>query len=65
MQKGEGNIGEAVEQEVKSCDEVETLSEFTYHGDRVSAGGRCKAAATARKRCGWTKLREGGELLYG
>ena len=27
--KCEGNIGEAVEQEGKSCDEVETVGEFT------------------------------------
>ena len=39
--KCEGNIGEAVEQEVKLCGEVETVSEFTYPGDRVSAGGGC------------------------
>ena len=37
--KCEGNIGEAVEQEVKLCDEMETVSEFTYHGNWVSAGG--------------------------
>ena len=44
---------------------METLSEFTYLGDRVSAGGGCEAAATARTRCGWAKLRECGELLHG
>ena len=55
--KCEENIGEAVEQEEKFCDEVETLSEFTYLGDRVSAGGGCEAAVTGRTRC--------GELLYG
>ena len=27
--KCEGNIGEAVEQEEKSCDEVQTVREFT------------------------------------
>ena len=32
--KCEGNVGEAVEQEEKLCDEVETLSEYTYLGDR-------------------------------
>ena len=47
------------------CDEVETLREFTYLGDRVSAGGGCEAAVTARTRCGWVKFRECGELLYG
>ena len=34
-----GNIGEAVEQEEKLCDEVKTVSVFTYLGDRVSVGG--------------------------
>ena len=34
----EGNIGEAVEQEDKLSDEVETVWELTYLGDRVSAG---------------------------
>ena len=33
------SIGEAVEQEVKLCDGVETVQEFTYLGDKVSAGG--------------------------
>ena len=32
--KCEGNIGEAVEQEVKLGDIVETVREFTYLGDR-------------------------------
>ena len=30
---------------------METVSEFTCHGDRVSAGRRCEAAVTARTRC--------------
>ena len=38
---------------------------FTYLGDRVSVGGGCEAALTARKRCGWVKLTECGELLFG
>ena len=54
--KCEGNIGEAVEQEEKLCDEVETVREFTYLGDRVSAGGGCEAAVTARTRCGELSL---------
>ena len=40
----EGNIGNAVEQGEMTCDELETVREFTYLGDRVSAGGRCEAA---------------------
>ena len=46
------NVGEAVEQRVKLYDEVETVSEFTYLGDRVSAGGGCEAAVAARIICG-------------
>ena len=52
-------------QEVKLCDEVENVSEFTYLGDRVSASRGCEAAVTARKRCCWVKIRECGELLHG
>ena len=49
---------------MKLCDEVETVSEFTYLGDRVSADGGCEAALTARTRCGLVMFRECGELLY-
>ena len=45
-------------QEEKLSDEVETEMEFTYLGDRVSAGGGCEAAVTARTRCWWARLRE-------
>ena len=54
-----------MEQEEKLCDDVETVHEFTYLDDRVSAGGRCEAAMTARTSCGWVKLRECNELLHG
>ena len=50
-------ILEAVEQEEELCDEVKTESEFTYFGDRVSAGGGCESAVTARTRCGGLSLR--------
>ena len=58
-------ILQAVEEEEKLCDEMETVRKFTYLGDRVSAGGGCETAVTSRKRCGWVKLRECDELLYG
>ena len=54
--KCEENIGEVVDQEEKLCNEVETVTEFTYHGDRVSAGGGCEAAVTARRWHGWVKF---------
>ena len=38
--------------------------ELTYLGDRVSTGGWCEAAVTAG-RCGWVKLGECRDLLYG
>ena len=63
--KCEGNIGEAVEQQEKSCDEVETVRQFIYLGDRVSAGGGCEAVVSARTRCGLVKFWECSELLHG
>ena len=53
-----------MKQEEKVCDEVETVREFTYLGDRVSAGGGCEAAVTAKTKRGLVKFRECGELLY-
>ena len=49
--KCEGDIGEVEEQKETLCDEEETVREFIYVGDRVSAGGGCKAFVTARSRC--------------
>ena len=49
----------------ETCDEVETVRELTYLGDRMSPGGGCEKAATARTRGGWAKPRECGELLHG
>ena len=53
-----------MEQEENLCDEVETGREFIYLGDRVSAGGGCEVAVTARTRCWWVEFRERGKLLY-
>ena len=44
---------------------METVREFTYLCDRLSAVGGFAALETARKRCGWVKFRECGELLCG
>ena len=54
-----------MEQEEKLCDEVKIGREFTYLVDRVSAGGGCEVAVTARTRCGWVRHKECSELLYG
>ena len=64
LQKCEGNIGKAVEQD-EYLYEVETVREFIYLSDRLSAGGGCEAAVTARTRCEWIMFSECGELLYG
>ena len=37
-----------MEQEEALCVEVGTVMEFTYLGDRVSAGGECESVVTAR-----------------
>jgi len=58
-------VGEMEQQVEKLCDEVETVKEFSYLGDRVDGSGGCEAAVTARARFGWVKFRECGELLYG
>ena len=42
-----------MEQEEKLCCEVETVMEFAYLADRVSAGAECDIALTAITRCGW------------
>ena len=63
--KCEGNIGEAVEQEETSCDEVKTVTEIIYVGERVSACGGCEGAVSARTRCWWVRFRECSELLHG
>ena len=59
------NIGEALDQEEKLCDEVKAVGEFINLCDRASAGGGCEAAVTARTRCEWVKFRMCCELLYG
>ena len=53
-----------MEQEEKLYDEVETVREMTYLGDRLSVGGGCADAVSARTRCGWIMFRECGELLH-
>ena len=44
-------ILEAVQQEEKLCDEVETVMEFTYFCDRLNVGAGGKATVTAKARC--------------
>ena len=51
-----------METKEKLCDEVETVRELTYIGDRLSAGGGCEAAVTARTICGCARLMECGHV---
>ena len=60
----ERNIGEAVEHETNLCNEVETVRRYIYLSDRQSEGEGCEAVPSARKRCGWVRLRECSELLH-
>ena len=60
-----GGILESVNQEEQLCDEEETVREFAYLGDMVSAGGEYEPAMTVRTRCGWLVLMECGGLMYG
>ena len=47
----------------KLFDGVETMSKFTYLGDRLNATGGCEMAVTARSRIGWMKFRECSKIL--
>ena len=49
----------------KLCDGVETVSKFTYLGDRLNATDGCEAAVTARSRIGWIKFMECSEIVKG
>ena len=49
----------------KLCDGVETVSKFTYQGDRLNSTGGCETAVTARSRIGWMKFRECSEIHKG
>ena len=44
---------------------METVSKFTYLGDRLNATGGCETAVTARSRIRWMKFRECSEILKG
>ena len=46
-----------MEQEERLRDEVKTVREFTYLGDRLSAGRGCEVSVTDRTGCGWVKFR--------
>ena len=47
------------------CDGVETVSKFSYLGDRLNANTGCETTVTARTRIGWMKFRKCTKLLKG
>ena len=47
-----------MDQEERLCDQVEVVSEFTYLGDGMRAGGGCEAVVTVGTRCGWVGFKE-------
>ena len=40
----------------KLYDDVETVTEVSYIGDRMNSGGGCVSAVTSRIRLGWVKF---------
>ena len=46
------------DQKEKLHDGVETVTEFSYLGDRINSGGGCEEAVKTRTRIGWVKFRE-------
>ena len=50
-------------QQLVTCDEVKTVKEFCYLGDRLNASEKCEAAVTERTKLGWKKFREYGEIF--
>ena len=47
----------------KLHDDVETVTDFSYLGDRIYSGGGCEVAVTSRTRIGWAKFSVCHDLL--
>ena len=50
--------------EEKLHEDVETVTDFSYLGDRINSGGGCEAAVTSRTRFGWVNFTDFQDLLY-
>ena len=60
------DVGDGTEKLVEGlCDEVETVKEFGYLGDRLNASGGCKTAVTSRVKIGWIKFRDAESCYKG
>ena len=62
MQRVSQNVED---QKEKLHDDVETVTEFSYLGDRINSGGGCEVAETSGNRIGRAKFRECQDLLLG
>ena len=51
--------------EEKLHDDVETVIDFSYLGDRINSVGGCVAVVASRTRLGWLKFKEFHDLLCG
>ena len=51
--------------EEKLNDNVETVTDGSYLGDRKNSGGGCEAAVKSRTRQGWVDFRDCQDLLCG
>ena len=56
------NVGD---QEDKLHEDVETVTDFSYLGDRIYSEGGCEAAVTSRTRLGWVEFRDCQDLHCG
>ena len=61
--KSKGYPKNVEDQKEKLQDNVETITKFSYLGDRINSGGGCVAAVTFKPRLGWVKFRECQDLL--
>ena len=60
--KHKGHYKNVEDQNEKLHDE-ETVTEFSFQGDRINSECGCEAAVTFRTRLGWGKFRECEDLL--
>ena len=50
-------------QKGKLHNDVESLTELSYLGDRINSEGECETAVTCRTRIGWVEFRDCHDLL--
>ena len=63
--KCKGYHKNVVDRKDKLYDCVESVTEFSYLGDRINSGGACVVAVSSRTRLRWMKFRECQDLHCG